>query len=230
MLFEKDVEGEDVNFFYQVKESVIDFKFYKYIKDNRFAKSFLYMLLLLLVIYSMLTARNFLLVKNIMEQVSYELEASVPDFELKDGRFSFQGDMPYYMSSSTNEVFVIDTTGTVDESVLQNALTGILITEDKLYMKNNMQQQTLNFSDFSETRFGKADLVNLLPKFSWFVLIFMMVGRVYIRRRRASSLCRHIGTDRTDCCLGLQDRPEVQAAVEFQHLCPYPSHDYRFGS
>lgn len=169
-----------MNFFYQVKESVIDFKFYKYIKDNRFAKSFLYLLLLLMIIYSMLTVRNFLLVKNVMEQAAFELKESMPNFQLKDGKFSFEGEMPYYISNSANEVFVIDTTGAVDYSVLQGVMTGILITEDRVYIKNNMQQQTLELSEFKDSKFGKQELIDLLPNLSWFVLIFMLVWFVFV--------------------------------------------------
>lgn len=169
-----------MNFFYQVKESVIDFKFYNKIKDNRFAKSFLYLLLLLLIIYTMLTVRNYLLVKNVMEQAAFHLNETMPNFELKDGKFSFEGEMPYYISSSTNEVFVIDTTGAVDEKVLQGVMTGILITEDRVYLKNSVQQQTLNFADIKETEFDKAKLVEILPSFSWFVLVVMLIWFVFV--------------------------------------------------
>jgi len=168
-----------VNFFYQVRESVIDFKFYKLIKDNRFAKSFLYLLLLLLIVYSMLTVRNYLLVKNILEQASFELSESMPDFQLKDGKFSFEGEMPFYISSSTNEVFIIDTTGTVDKKALQNAMTGILITENNIYIKNNAQQQELSFSEMKDTEFNKASLIERLPSLSWMVLIIMLLWFVF---------------------------------------------------
>ncbi|OGO77786.1 MAG: hypothetical protein A2Y23_14985 [Clostridiales bacterium GWB2_37_7] len=168
-----------MNFFYQVRESVIDFKFYKLIKDNRFAKSFLYLLLLLLIVYSMLTVRNYLLVKNILEQASFELSESMPDFQLKDGKFSFEGEMPFYISSSTNEVFIIDTTGTVDKKALQNAMTGILITENNIYIKNNAQQQELSFSEMKDTEFNKASLIERLPSLSWMVLIIMLLWFVF---------------------------------------------------
>lgn len=169
-----------MNFFYQVKESVIDFKFYNNIKDNTFAKSFLYLLLLMLIIYSMLTVRNFLLVENAMERTALELSASMPDFQLKDGKFSFEGKMPYYISSSTNEVFVIDTTGTVDEKVLYNSMSGILITEDRLYIKNGLQQQSMRFSELGDVEFNKQKLIEFLPKLSWLVLIFMLLWFVFV--------------------------------------------------
>jgi hypothetical protein len=169
-----------VNFFNQVKESVIDFKFYKHIKDNRFGKSFLYLFLLLLIIYSMLTVRNYLLVKSMMEQAASGLKESIPEFQLENGKFSFEGEMPFYISSSTNAIFVIDTTGTLDETSLQGTTTGVLITEDAVHLKNNMQQQTLNFADMKDTKFNKSDLIELLPGLSRWVLVFMLVSFVFV--------------------------------------------------
>ena len=169
-----------MNFFNQVKESVIDFKFYKHIKDNRFGKSFLYLFLLLLIIYSMLTVRNYLLVKSIMEQAASGLRESIPEFQLENGKFSFEGEMPFYISSSTNAIFVIDTTGTLDEKSLQETTTGILITEDAIHLKSNIQQQTLNFSEMKDAKLTKADLIELLPGLSWWVLVFMLISFVFV--------------------------------------------------
>lgn len=169
-----------MNFFNQVKDSVIDFKFYRNIKDNRFAKTFLYLLLLLLVIHSMITARDFLLVKNVMERASYELSANIPDFQMKDGKFRFEGKMPYYITSSTNELFVIDTTGTVGPDVLKDVIAGVLVTEDTVYLKNNLQSQSINLADFKGLEFNKQSVINFIPKLSWMVLIVMMVGFIFV--------------------------------------------------
>jgi hypothetical protein len=167
----KDVEGERVNFFNQVKESVIDFKFYKHIKANRFGKTFLYMFLLLLIAYTMLTAKNFFFLKSQVDQMAY----NVPNFELANGRFSFEGQMPYYISNNGYEIFAIDTTGALNESALDHTANGMLVTEDKLYVKNNRQQQSIKFSDIKESRFNKQDLVDLLPALSWMALLFMVL-------------------------------------------------------
>lgn len=169
-----------MNFFNEAKESVIDFKFYRNIKDNRFARTFLYLLLILLIIHAMITARDFLLVKNVMERASFELTTNMPDFELKDGKFNFAGKMPHYISMSTNELFVIDTTGSVGPESLNNVIAGVLITEDKIYLKNYMQLQTINLADFKDLQFNKQDMVNFIPKISWLVLIVMMVGFVFV--------------------------------------------------
>jgi hypothetical protein len=128
----------------------------------------------------MLTVRNYLLVKSVMEQAAFELNQSMPEFQLKDGKFSFEGEMPFYVSSNTNEIFVIDTTGKVDEKVLQGTMSGILITEDAMYIKNNTQQQTLNFYDMKNLELDKAKLIEFLPKLSLFAALGMLIWFVFV--------------------------------------------------
>ena len=169
-----------MNFFYQVKESVIDFKFYKNIKDNRFGRTFLYMFLLLLIVYTMLTARNFFYIKNTMEQASFDLSNNVPNFELTNGRFSFEGQMPYYFLNNDFGVFAVDTTGQLNESVLQHTTNGMLIMEDRVLVKSNLQLQSIKFSDFKESTFTKQDLVEMLPNFTWLALICMVVWFAFV--------------------------------------------------
>lgn len=169
-----------MNFFYQVKESVIDFKFYKNIKDNRFGRTFLYMFLLLLIVYTMLTARNFFFIKNTMEQASFEMNNNIPNFQLANGRFTFEGKMPYYIINNDYEVFAIDTTGALSASVLEQAVSGMLITEDRVYVKNNRQLQSLKLSDFRDNTLTKQDIVDWLPNLTWLALIFMVVWFAFV--------------------------------------------------
>jgi hypothetical protein len=128
----------------------------------------------------MLTVRNYLLVKSIMEQAASGLRESVPEFQLENGKFSFAGEMPFYISNNTDAIFAVDTTGALDETSLRGTTTGILITEDAMYLKSNIQQQTLSFSDMKDTKFNKADLIQLLPKLSWWVLVFMLISFVFV--------------------------------------------------
>jgi hypothetical protein len=128
----------------------------------------------------MLTVRNYLLVKSMMEQAASSLRESVPEFQLENGKFSFEGEMPFYISNNNDAIFAVDTTGALDETTLQGTTTGILVTEDAMYMKNNIQQQTLSFSDMKDTKFSKSDLIELLPKLSWWVLVFMLISFVFV--------------------------------------------------
>ncbi len=114
-----------------------------------------------------------------MEQFAYNLSESMVEFQLKDGKFSFEGEMPYYISSSTDELIVIDTTGSVQPKVLDNVITGVLITEDKVYMKINNSSKEIDLSTLKGTEINKQMLIEFLPQISWLVLIVMMIAFVF---------------------------------------------------
>ncbi len=114
-----------------------------------------------------------------MEQYAYKLSESMVEFQLKDGKFSFEGEMPYYISSSTDELIVIDTTGSVQPKVLDNVITGVLITEDKVYMKINNSSKEIDLATLKGTEINKQMLIEFLPQISWLVLIVMMIAFVF---------------------------------------------------
>lgn len=171
-----------MNFFTQMRECVIDFDFYKQIKENRFSKSFLYLLLLFLVIYSINGTKTFILSRYFIDEKIAEFAEKVPEFRLQNGEFVFEGKMPYYISSSTSEVFVIDTTGQVTKSVLDTAKSGLLITKDKVYIKRNaLELQEFNLREAPEGfTLTKAKVIEFLPKLSWIMLVFIVFGFVFV--------------------------------------------------
>mgnify|MGYP000849542722 CR=1 FL=1 len=166
-----------MNFFVQMRESVIDFKFYRSIKDNKFSKSFVYLLLLFLIIYFINGTRTYIGIRIAMEELASNLNANVPEFRLENGEFSFKGDMPYYISSSTNETFVIDTTGQVTERVLEGAETGILVTKDK---RNEIETREFSLSELKSVTLDKSDILEFMPKLSWIVFIFIAFGFIFV--------------------------------------------------
>lgn len=169
-----------MNFFTQMRESVIDLKFYRRIKDNKFSRSFVYLVLLFLIIYFINGTRTFIAARIVMDELAVNLSYDVPEFKFENGEFSFEGKMPYYISSSTNEAFVIDTTGQVSKSVLKDVASGMLITKDKLYMKRSeAETREISLSELKDISFNKSDVIEFLPKLSWIVLIFIVFGFIF---------------------------------------------------
>ena len=170
-----------MNFFLQIRESVIDFKFYKSIKDNRFSRSFVYLLLLFLIIYFISGTRTFIATRLGIDELVTNLTTSMPDFKLENGEFSFAGEMPYYISSSTNEAFVIDTTGKVDVNVLKDVGSGMLVTKDKVYVKRSeIETREFSLKELEGVTLTKADVLEFLPKLSWIVFIFIAFGFIFV--------------------------------------------------
>lgn len=170
-----------MNFFIQMRESVIDFKFYRSIKDNKFSRSFIYLLLLFLIIYSISGTRIFITTRIVIDELVTNLNQNAPEFSLENGEFNFEGKMPYYISSSTDEAFVIDTTGQVTESVLKDVVSGMLITKDKVYVKRNaVETREFSLTELKGINITKADVLEFLPKLSWIVIIFIAFGFIFV--------------------------------------------------
>jgi len=164
-----------------MRESVIDLKFYRSIKDNKFSRSFVYLLLLFLIIYFINGTRIFIATSIVMDDLAVSLSYDVPEFKLENGEFSFEGEMPYYISSSTDEAFVIDTTGQVTKSVLKDVASGMLITKDKLYVKrSDIETREISLTELKDITLTKSDVIEFLPKLSWIVLIFIVFGFIFI--------------------------------------------------
>lgn len=170
-----------MNFFIQMRESVIDFKFYRSIKDNKFSRSFVYLLLLFLIIYLISGTRTFIITRIVIDELITNVNANIPEFKLENGEFSFEGKMPYYISSSTDEAFVIDTTGQVTKSVLKDVASGILITKDKVYAKRSeVETREFSLTELKGITLTKSDMLEFLPKLSWIVLIFIAFGFIFV--------------------------------------------------
>lgn len=170
-----------MNFFIQMRESVIDFKFYRSIKDNKFSRSFVYLLLLFIIIYFINGTRTFIVTRIFVDELTTNLNTNVPEFRLENGEFSFEGTMPYYISSSTNEVFVIDTTGQVTDSALKDVQFGVFISKDMIYMKNSeIETRQFNLTELKSITLTKSDLIEFLPKLKWITIIFIVFGFIFV--------------------------------------------------
>lgn len=170
-----------MNLFIQMRESVIDFSFYKSIKSNRFSRSFLYLLLLFLIIYFVNGTKLFVITRIGIDEITAVMSENIPDFRLENGEFSFSGEMPYYISKSTDEAFVIDTTGQVDEGILRDVGGGMLITKDTVYLKkSDIETRRFSLTELKSITLTKADVLEFLPKLSWIVLIFIVFGFIFV--------------------------------------------------
>lgn len=170
-----------MNFFIQMRESVIDFKFYKSIKNNKFSRSFVYLLLLFLIIYFINGTRTFIATRIGVDELAAGMSTNIPEFRLENGEFSFEGEMPYYISSSSDEAFVIDTTGQVSESILKDVSSGMLITKNMIYVKrSDIETREFSLTELKGITLTKSKVLEFLPKLSWIVLIFIAFGFIFV--------------------------------------------------
>lgn len=165
-----------MNFFIQIKESVVDFKFYTKIKDNRFSRSFLYLMLLFLIIYSLGAIGDFVYLKYGVDEAANYINESLSDFRLQNGEFSYDGEMPKYLANNSQEMYVIDTTGQVTEDMVSNAENGILIMKSYIYVKRPGDSGRIYYKDLQGLSFTRKSLIDFMPKLNWIILAILAVG------------------------------------------------------
>lgn len=160
-----------MRFFSQMKESVIDINFYRSIKDNKFSKSFTYLLPLYLIIYIMYSTIIFISIQGWVSGLTYQLTSNVPDFKLSNGEFSFQGKMPYTINNTAGELIVFDTTGKTTEKVLDKATVGMFIAKDYMVIKQPNKENRFSFTELKGTTITKNDFVEFLPKLNYIIIV-----------------------------------------------------------
>jgi len=168
-----------MNFFIQVKESVTDFKFFLKIKDNRFGKTFTYLLLLFLLVYSMTSVKWYNDFSTIINELTIGLNEKTPDFRLEKGEFAFDGAMPYEIINTDQGKFIIDTTGKTTIYDYKEIDNGMLITKDFIMARSDMQERKVYFKDLGELEFNKHDIVELLPRLPGLLAVFLTFGFLF---------------------------------------------------
>ncbi|WP_085523706.1 DUF1189 domain-containing protein [Tuberibacillus sp. Marseille-P3662] len=130
-------------------------------------KAFLYLFLFSLIfgtIYSVVLGFH---VNQSVSRFADHIKNDIPEFRLENGTMHVEADMPMVIDKTANSAFVIDTSGKLDPSYLDQYQTGILILKHQVINKQNgMQTQVYQFSDFGIT-FTKSDIVNVLPYLNW---------------------------------------------------------------
>jgi hypothetical protein len=153
-----------MSFFKQVRESVIDYQFYNKIKNNSFAKSFVYLLLLFLIIYSLGAICDYTYIGN-------ELDVVASQTMFDKGNLIFNGPMPYYLIKDDQNLFVIDTTGKITVDNMNQVYNGILFTNEAMIVKN-LGQVKINY--YKDLKINNEDLQNYFYIFHY-VIIFALV-------------------------------------------------------
>lgn len=103
---------------------------------------------------------------------------NMPELELRNGELSVDAPMPHIVFEADDLIFVIDTTGQTDQSIMDQYESGILITKHELYFKQN-RFETMHYK-FSAISAGPAitrnDFVRWLPLLKLTTVFIMGIG------------------------------------------------------
>lgn len=158
------MKEKKMGFFKKFFNSLFNFKAYNTFLAQTTGKAVLYMLILCSLLsiincFLLLTAVNFEL-PNLKE----DIKEKVPEFEFKNGKLTFEGDMPIIIKDEESDMIVyIDTENPIDNSVLDNYSNATLITSDSITQKQGIQTRSVNLSPLTDMKLDKDTIIKSIP-------------------------------------------------------------------
>jgi len=151
-----------MKFFIEMRESVINFKFYNDVRKNRYGKVFGYLALLLLIVYTLLGVSTYIYANKAIEGGISYLKTETPEFSVADGILDWKGQPQQFLFQENGLTVAVDVDNTLDEAKLDSENNSYFIfTKNGILMKSTMQKQKVAYKDISPN-FTKDDMMNLL--------------------------------------------------------------------
>lgn len=164
----------------QFMNSITNIKSYRYFFQQSSGKAILY-LVLISVFFAGLSSMQFVrdLNSGISSFKSY-FEAEFPSFRLENGELTVDADMPYLVDQSAEGIIVIDTSGTMDQSVLDDFENGIFISKHyAVHKENRFQTRHFDFTSLEGFTFSKEDVINWIPLLKWLNVFIIIFGFIF---------------------------------------------------
>lgn len=162
-----------MNIVQQFTNSLWNFRSYKELSRIRGGRSFVYILLLFLVIYVIGSANIAFMTNDFVKSAQAAMQDNVPDFRLSNGKFSFDGPMPFKFEED-GFAFIIDTTGETTAESLEGTLNAILITEDDMTVIDSGRVETTPFS-MLPFEISRDQIISFLPGINTIVIVVMII-------------------------------------------------------
>lgn len=165
----------------KLKGCIFDKNFGKKIKNETLGNSFKFFFVFMFFISILIMAKFSVAVNLIMDQAVSKLNSEYSNFEVKNGKFIYYGEMPV-LKVEDDIAVVIDTTGTTDETTLKRYSAGVFINENKvIFKKNEFDKRIYDLEDFKDTDFTKKDLVDGIKSVKIpFIIICFILGVIFI--------------------------------------------------
>ncbi|MFD3156957.1 DUF1189 domain-containing protein [Haloimpatiens sp. FM7330] len=170
-----------MNFFMQLKDSITNFKSYEKISNQKFRKSFLYVIILSLILSIFISVKAGIFINTSYKEIIKFYNSDFPEFQIQNGILDVDVDMPYFEYDKEEEyILFIDTRENADEGILDDYPNdnGVFIFRDKIINKkdNGHTTSTFEFSELGDGTFEKKDIEKLIPTFQKIkVLIYALI-------------------------------------------------------
>ena len=172
-----------MGFFKDMSDSAINLSQYRRFANQPWGKVISYLLLIILILgIPVLLSIVFDFNKEVDNWVA-EFNKNIPDFVLKDGELAVSGEMPLIFEDKSGEeksIYVIDTSGETDGSVLDDYDTGMFISKKEAVVKRSaLEKQTFSFSAFQGGEIHKADAEKYLSYMKLIGIFIVLFGLIY---------------------------------------------------
>lgn len=148
-----------MSFFSKLKNSIINPKAYNDFFKESTSRAVVYLLLLCLIFGGISAIRDaYDFNKGVILMLNVFTE-KMPNFTLKNGELSVDGQMPIIINEGQEPVVIIDTTGKTKETILDKYNSGIYISKTKFIQKKNPVQKTeTDFASLKTLTITKAEV------------------------------------------------------------------------
>lgn len=171
---------EKMSFLSQFRNSIVSFESYRHFLRQKVGRAVLYLLLLSLIL-SAVTGIKVLYDFNYgIDVMIRNFRTEVPNFVLKNGELTVDAPMPYYVEKDEDFLFVIDTSGKLDESVLNDYPEGIFLSRYEAVLKQNaFEIRKIDFSSLAGATITKDEVINWLPLLKWLSIFIIVFGFLF---------------------------------------------------
>lgn len=161
--------------FSRIFNSMTRIEAYKYFIKQPLRKAILYLFLVSILFWCISGIKIVIGINaGVNEGIKY-FETELPDFQLKNGELEVDAEMPYVIAEEENKLYVIDTSQSIDETVLDKYEGGFFISKNgAIYKKNIFETRRFNFSSLQDTVITKNDVLGWLPYLKWLCVVFVV--------------------------------------------------------
>jgi len=166
-----------MNLLQQFTNSIWNFDSYKSLSKTKGSKSFLYILLLFMIVYLVFFINTSFKTNDLVTSLETAMQEDVPDFRLANGKFSFDGAMPYKIDDN-GFLFIIDTTGETQQEDLNTVFNGVLITEKEMISVSSGKTEITPF-ELLPFEISKDQVLKFIPSIKVIVLVFLAIWSIF---------------------------------------------------
>jgi len=165
-----------IGFFQKLFYSITSFDFYKKVIKESIGKAVIYLLLLsvLLSLFSIIQPMVGFL--NGVDVLSKTFARDIPDFEFINGELSVTGEMPMVIGEESGQVLIIDTSGQLDATALDDYTSGVFLSKTYAINKTDaVKTERYDFKELEALKFTKQQIAGFLPYLKYFTLLIILV-------------------------------------------------------